>query len=213
MTTSERNQYDNNDPGAMLADMLRRIERLEAEDGLTDTHPVTGSEDFLGTVLTTPEGVPVQIVSQEHGLEMPALTIPARPLVTPPALGIGEWKDQFVFDLPYTIADAVRVTFRREDFVSVTPSVAAARLQSFDSNGTLVATSDPLPWDSVLGSIGNTFTEEFNWEHGVPLSNDPMSLVLSTAVTAGAVQLQPSVDTTAAYTGGSPVLGASPQGI
>ena len=80
--------------GDLLYDLHRRIEQLETADRLTRTHPVTGSDDFVGTVFRTPSNIPVFIVS-ESGLESPWLSgSPRLPIAAPPSADISVL-DQF----------------------------------------------------------------------------------------------------------------------
>ena len=56
--------------GDLIADLRRRVDRLELEDRLTRVHPITGNDDFEGTVFRTPDRVPVFIASRQGGLEL-----------------------------------------------------------------------------------------------------------------------------------------------
>ena len=122
--------------GQLLAEMHERINRLELQDRLSRVHPITGDADFVGTVIRTPDGVPVFVVSEGDGLELPGLaaTISAEDSFheaqSMPFFGT-DWEGIWNYYFVGVLTTGVELNMRVNGSSSITTTKYDFRLRSF----------------------------------------------------------------------------------
>lgn len=171
--------------GRIISDLVSRMERLEQRDSLTRVHPVTGDTGFEGTVIRSPDGTPVFLVSAESGVEIPGLVLQSTSSGTVSLSDftpVNNWFPLHRWIFPQALTDSVEIITQLNTSPSTPGQLASGEIrlvsQILDRTATgfnvvsTEGTSDP--YTQTGGASGSLRT--FRWIHGLPNEVDTTRL-------------------------------------